>query len=163
MNTGMIFAMIFTVIIIGFILAVGFGQIQDFFCLGSNAQANNAILGIESIVEEVFVMAAGSGKTYPLSLPADVKVCFVNTNDPSPVPYTDRTLTWNPDLLILEEMLENPKSPSYKSNLWIYLCGSPLGEGYKMSYLSPSKSFCAKKGTQLYIENKGAFVDISPV
>jgi len=160
MDTGMVFAIIFTVIIIGFVLAIGIGQIQDFFCLGSNAQTNKAVMDIESVVEEVYVLARGSSKTYTLSLPADSKICFV-AEDPSPHPYLDTTKTWNPDKIILDEVFRNPNSPQYGSNLWIYHCGTPIGEGYKMKYLSPSKSFCAVSGRSIYIENAGAEVDIS--
>lgn len=157
----MVFAIIFTIIVIGFIFAVGFNQIQQFFCLGSNAQANKAVQDIESLVDEVFILAKGSGKTYPLSLPSDVKVCFVNETNPGPHPYMDTTKTWNPDPLVLTQFLGNPESSSYQSNGWIYMCGSTLGEGYDFEFLSPSKSFCAPSGTTLFIENKGATVDIS--
>jgi hypothetical protein len=160
---GMLFAMIFTIIIIGFIFAVGFSQIQDFFCLGSNVQTRKAVKDIESIVDEVFVLAAGSAKTYSLSLPSGAKICFVNKDYPGPQPNPDPATNWNPDRLVLENFLENPNSPQYGSNLWIYFCGNPLGEGYKMKYLSPSKSFCAVSGHKLFLENKGSFVNIKPL
>jgi len=162
-NIGMVFAMIFTVIIIALVLAVGMNQITDFFCLGSNAQANKAVKDIESLVGEVFLLSSGSGKSYPLSLPSDVKVCFINKTNPGPHPYTDTKKTWNPGTLILENFLQNPTSPQYGSNIWIYYCGKELGDGYKMKYLSPSKSFCAPTGSKLYIENTGPSVDITTI
>lgn len=159
----MVFAIVFTLIIIGMIFALGFTQIQDFFCLGANAQATKAVTDLESLVEEVYVLAEGSGKNYPLALPSGVKVCFVNEQNPDPRPWPDPGRTWNPDRLILEEFLKNPASPSYRSNTWIYFCGKPLGEGYKIPSLSPSESFCAQGGDKLFLENKGTFVDVSPV
>lgn len=157
----MVFAIIFAIIVIGFIFALGFKQIEGFFCLGSNAQTSKAVKDIEAVVDEVFVLAQGSSKTYPLSLPSDTKICFVEKDNPGPNPDRDPEMTWDPDPLIIEEFLQNPRSPHYRSNLWIYFCGQPLGEGYKMAYLSPSKSFCAVGGHKLFIENKGASVDIS--
>lgn len=161
MQIGMVFAIIFTLILIGFLFAVGFNQIQSFFCIGSNAQTNKAVKDIEAFVDEVFILAKGSGKSYPLSLPSDAKLCFINKTNPGPHPYQDTTKTWNPDSLIIEQFLQNPDSPDYGSNLWIYRCGSPLGEGYTMRFLSSSKSFCALSGTTLFLENTGATVDIS--
>lgn len=161
MDTGMVFAIIFTLIVVGFILAVGVGQIQSFFCLGSNAQTNKAVNDIETLTEELFVLAKGSSKNYPISLPADAKVCFINITNPSAHPYTDSSKTWNPSRIILESVLRNPSSSSYGSNVWIYRCGDAVGSGYKMDYLSPSKSFCATGGDKLYLENRGKSVDIS--
>ena len=163
MDTGMVFAIIFALILVGFVLAFGVGQIQSFFCLGSNAQTNKAVQDIESYVEEVSVLARGSARTYTISLPSDSKICFVNKNNPSVEPGWPRPeLYWNPPQIILENFLQNPQSPSYQSNLWIYSCGRELGEGYKISFLSPTKSFCAGSGQKVYIENKGLSVDISP-
>ncbi|MBL7160864.1 MAG: hypothetical protein ISS93_03385 [Candidatus Aenigmarchaeota archaeon] len=163
MNVGMAFAVIFTLIIIGFVLAVGMEQIQSFFCIGSDAQANKAVKDIEKVVEEVFLLAKGSGKTYHVAIPSGVKICFINRKNPDPHPYTDRSLTWDPDPIILEHFLRNPNSPQYGSNTWIYYCGKELGEGYKIKYLSPSKSFCVTTGRDLYIEQAGSSADISPL
>ena len=158
---GMVFAIIFTVILIGFILAVGMNQIRDFFCIGSNAQTNKAVKDLESLIGEVFLLAKGSSKTYLLNMPSDAKLCFINETNPGPHPYTDPTKTWNPDKLVLDNILLDPNSNYFGSNLWIYRCGTPLGEGYKIKYLSPSKSFCSIRGHKLFLENKGAWVDIS--
>ncbi|MBI4021125.1 MAG: hypothetical protein HY369_02695 [Candidatus Aenigmarchaeota archaeon] len=163
MDTGLVFAIIFTIIVVGVVVALGMGQIQSFFCVGSNAQTNKAVADIEDIVDEVFVLAKGSAKTYRLALPSDGKVCFVNSTSPGVQPYTDTTQTWNPDPLILEHVFQNPASPGYGSNVWIHYCDRPLGEGYQMKFLAPSKSFCAVSGRTVTIENKGKTVDIRPV
>jgi len=157
----MFFAIIFTVIIIGFVIAVGIGQIQDFFCIGSDAQTNTAVKNVEVLVDEMFILAKGSAKTYKLSLPSESRICFVNITNPDPHPYQDVSKTWNPDKIIIDEILKNPNSPQFGSNLWIYRCDSKVGEGYKMKYLTPSKSFCAVGNDEILIENKGSFVDIS--
>ncbi len=159
----MVFAMIFTIIMIGAILALGMGQIQDFFCFGSNAQTNKAINDVESLAEEVFLLSKGSSKTYELPIPADTKLCFLNPESPEKVvPYTDTSMTWNPDRIV-QELLTDPLSPYRGSNLWIRYCGSTAGEGYTIEYLRPSKSFCAVQGVTLFFENSGPSVDISPL
>lgn len=160
-NVGMVFGIVITIIVIGFVLTMGMGQITEFFCIGSNSQAAKAVKDVESISGEVYLLGKGSSKTHKLSIPSDIKICFVNTEDPSPHPYMDNDLTWNPSKIVLENILLNPNSENYKSNVWIYFCGDPIGEGYKISYVSPSKSFCVSSGRELYIENKASFVDIS--
>lgn len=163
MNVGMIFAIIFTIVIIGAILALGLTQLQDFFCLGSTAQTNKAVNDVETLVDEVFILAKGSGKSFEMALPQDSTICFVNPDNPAPHPYLDTTLTWNPDQVVLEGILNDPSSTQYGSNLWVYSCGNALGEGLKMDHVIPSKSFCAPSGTTIFIENVGGSVDIQPV
>lgn len=158
----MAFAIVFTLFVIGFLLVIGFNQIQDFFCVGSTAQTFKAVQDVEDLTEEVYILSKGSGKTYPLNLPGGSKLCFLNTTDPRPHPYTNPERTWNPDPVILRNILQNPNSPQYGSNLWIYSCGNSLGEGAKLAHVSPSKSFCASGGDVLFLENKGRSVDISP-
>lgn len=157
----MAFAIIFAIIIVGIIVAVGFTQIQQFFCFGSVAQTDKAVKDIESLADEVFVLSEGSSKTYLLALPSDSKLCFINRTHPDVTPYLDPGKTWNPDPLVISQMLRNPSSPSYQAPLWIYRCGDSFGQGYKMRYLSPSRSFCSRHGDQLVLENKGRTVDIS--
>lgn len=161
MQVGMVFAMIITIVIIGLVLVFGFQQIQSFFCLGSIAQTNKMVADVEALTEELFVLSKGSAKTYRVSLPADGTVCFINETHPGPHPYEDTRLTWNPDRLILEQFLQNPDSASYGSNVWIHRCGDALGQGHSIDFLSPSKSFCAPSGEELFLENKGSSVDIS--
>ncbi|MBI4182223.1 MAG: hypothetical protein HY520_04625 [Candidatus Aenigmarchaeota archaeon] len=161
MDPGMAIAIIFTLIVIGVIIVFGFGQIGGLFCTGANAQLFKAVQDLEDTVEEVHVLARGSAKTYRVAVPSDTSLCFVNQTNPAPHPYTNPAYTWNPDPLVIDEFLQNPASPAYQAPVWMTPCGSVLGEGYQMKYLSPSRSFCAPGGTTLLIENVGRTVDIS--
>ena len=158
----MIFAIIFTIIIMGSILALGFTQIQGFLCIGSNAQTVKSFQDITALTNEVFLLSTGSVKTYRLGISGDATMCFINEDDPSPHPYENARRTWNPNPLVLENFLLDPISQYFGSNVWIYSCDNrEIGEGHEIQFLSPSQSFCARGGDTLFIENKGASVDIS--
>jgi hypothetical protein len=160
-NVGMVFAMIFVLIIIGFILAVGLDQILVLFDVGGQAQMTKAVKDLEKITEEVYLYSEGSSKTYMLSIPSSSRLCFVNKEDPGPQTYTEPERTWFPDKMVLEQFLKNPESQYYGSNIWMYKQGDEFGEGYEISHLSPAKSFCTRGGTKLFLVNKGYSVDIS--
>jgi len=155
MNVGLVFGMIFTVIIIGFVIAYGTGMIGDIFCLTGSAETHKALIDIESMAEEVYNYGFGSSRVYSLALPSGSKICFVDTDDPSTQVYPIRAYNWVPTEA--QEIIISNLS----RNIWYKDCN---GADYTtIERLQPAdlKSFCAPGGTELYFENAGSIVEIS--
>ena len=80
MQVGMVFALIFTIILIGFVLIVGIPQLGAFASVGSHAQVIKMIHDIDERVESVYYNAGyGSSETITLSLPSGSRICFIDT------------------------------------------------------------------------------------
>ena len=157
MNVGMVFAMIFTLLVIGFLLIFGSGQISKMFGLSYEAQVQKTIKDIEKKVQDLYTLSEGSTLPYNLALPQGTKICFVNPEDPSPRFYSDPVETWDPDRWE-QDMI---KSKGY--NIWYYLPNSDAGYGYTINHLRPARdSFCSKFGRRVFFINTGLWVEVEP-
>ena len=156
MNVGMVFAMIFALIMIAMILVFGIGGIGNIFCLSSDAQVASTIKDLESMVEQTYVLSEGSSRVFDLVLPGDAKFCFVNTEDPGePGAYLNPEHDWVPE----EAYSTIIRERGY--NLWYTQCSGR--DGYKLEHLGvrDAKSFCVAGGDSLYLLNKGLYVEVS--
>ncbi len=155
MNVDMVFAIIFTIILVGFLFSLGMDQIIAIFGVSGQAQVQSAVKNIEKISEELYHLAEGSSNTYALSIPSGRRICFLKSADPSPNPSRG----WNPEKHIYDNLIMDSSSQYFGSNIWIYFTQTKQ-EGYKIPNLEPVYNFCAPSGTTLYFENKGVFVSI---
>jgi hypothetical protein len=155
MNVGVVFGMIFTVIVVLFLLVFGLGQLTDFFCLSSDAQVQKAIRDVENRVEQVYNLAEGSSMTLDLNLPSDLKFCFIDPLNPGPQDYSPQTWkNWYPDDVYITLIQDN--------NYTLWYTGCSGQNGYRIKNLKPknNESFCIKPGVELYLVNKGQYVEI---
>jgi hypothetical protein len=155
MDAGMVFALIFTVIVIGLVLVFGMGQIGSLFCMSSDAQVGKALDDIENVAFEVYNLAEGSSRLLKVSLPGDARLCFVNPESPETQLYTssENWKNWVSDP-VYESMIQER---GY--NIWYEMCSGKGGK--KLPYISVPKNFCIEGGKNVYLENKGLVVDIS--
>lgn len=149
MNVGMVFMVIFAIVVMGLVLVFGMEQIINLFCFANEAQTIKAIKDLENEVDNLYILAEGASKQFDLGIPGDAEFCFVNPSNPG----ANLLKGWDPDPVIVSIITEN----GY--NLWYTHCTGQ--SGYKIPYLLPSYNFCVKSGVILYIENKGAYVDIT--
>jgi len=153
MNVGMVFAIIFAVIVMGVVLIFGSQQIVNIICLGNEAQTGKAIKDLETSVKNLYGQAQGSTNVFDLNLPSDSRFCFINSSDPSARPGAD----WNPDPVI-QTMIKNN---GY--NLWYSHCTGKSGYVINHLMIPSNKNFCVKSGSELYLENKGFWVSIQKI
>lgn len=149
MNVGMVFAVIFTVILISFLLVFWSGGITRFLCLSSDAQTHKVIKDMEVMVEELGYTAEGSAKRLQLRLPSETRFCFVDPDNPSGSPSKG----WESDP-VYEKII---KEKGY--NLWYFYCSGR--NGYKLPGLRVKYNFCSVSGDVLFFENMGLYIEVS--
>lgn len=150
-SAEMVFIIIFAIIVMGFVLVYGANVITDMFCIGNVASTDKAIKNLETMVQEVYHFSEGSSQLIKLNLPSNVKVCFIDSENPG----ANRAKGWDPDPAF-EDLIKLKKY-----NVWIYYnCGSSKGNGFQINYLSTSENFCTAGSRNLYLENKGTSVSI---
>jgi len=154
MGIGMVFGIIFAIVVMGMILVFGTDAIISIFCMGSDAQTQKTIKNLQTMVDDLYVLPSGSGDYFTLNLPKDSKLCFVNTTHPGPVFYPDPLKTWDPDVVYQRIITEE----GY--NIWYHHCGGQSGGTIDNLYINPDKNFCAKPGMKIYLENVGRWVAI---
>ena len=157
MDAGQVFGLIFTLILVAFLLVFGFNQIRDFFCLGSDAQVFKQVKDLEVVVEDLYTKTEGSSVPVDMRIPSDGSICFLNIDDYS----RNFAYGWDPSPYIISEILNNPRHQDYQSNLWVKKCGGE--EAYKIANLKSSVNFCTAKGDEIFLENKGFYVEVSRV
>ncbi len=155
MNAGMVFGLIFTIIVIALVLIFGLGQMGNMFCMSSDAQAGKAMADLETVASEVYNLAEGSSRSFRVILPGDAKLCFVDPENPGTQLYTaaDSWKNWVPDP-VYEGII---REKGY--NLWYEICSGKGGKA--IGSLRVPKSFCVTGGKTVYLENKGLWVEIS--
>lgn len=152
MDTGLVFGIIFAIIIMALLLVFGMEQIVNIFCVGNIAQADKSVKDLENTVENVYNLAEGSAMPFRVAIPKNSKLCLINYNDPAPMN------SWNPDPDLYNSIKYSIENRRY--NVWIrYGCGTEE-IGYRINYLELTENFCVSGNTELYVENKGYHVAI---
>ena len=153
MDTGLVFGIIFAIIVIGLLLVFGMGQIADIFCVTNTAQVQKAVKDLEQATEDVYNLGQGSSMPFKISLPRNARLCFVDYENPEPQ-------KWHPEP-DLYDIVKSQINAS-RANLWIiYGCGSHK-HTYRISYLRTAENFCADSGDNIYLENMGRYVAVEP-
>ncbi len=153
MNVGMVFGMIFSIIIIGFVLYFGYTYIGEYMGIQSDAGLMQQILSIDSTTSEIYNMAYESSRSFTVSMSSGSgKLCFVDTDNPSANPDGG----W-PDSEILRKMVT-----SYENNVLILDSGGMYKEGKKIDHLVPYRreNFCVSSPTRLILMNEGDHVSV---
>lgn len=152
MQVGAVFGLILALIVMGFVLFVGSGQITNMICMGNIGQTNNAMNNLESIADDIQASGEGSSNTFKLRIPSGASICFIDPTDPS----RNIANNWMPDPDIWPIIKSKIETHGY--NVWIeYNCGTPES-GYTMEYIVNHKSgqagnFCADSGDTLLLTN----------
>lgn len=153
----MIFALIFAIIMIGFIFVFAVPQIASFISIGGQAQINKMIKDIETKVDYIYWNAGyGSSEILTITLPSKTRICFINPYDLGDYYYAEKWMDWRSDKAINVLI----KKEGY--NLWYYHDGDQ--NGYKVKHLQLDENahnFCIIGGMEIYLENEGDRVTVS--
>ena len=147
MNVGMIFGIIFTLILMGLIFVFGGKQIASMFNIAGDATVYNDINILEKEVANVYSMTQGSSKRLLVHAREDAKVCFIN------IERSDITENgWDGNMGFVA------KNTGY--NVMIF---KEKGfDGKHIKHLEPQKNFCITESKYLVLVNRGRFVDVVP-
>jgi hypothetical protein len=154
MGVGMVFGIIFAIVVIGMIMIFGSDAINSIFCMGNDAQMQKTIKNMQNFVDELYTHPSGSGDYFIVNIPGGFWLCFMNSTNPSPVFYPEQHKTWNPDR-VYQRII---KDEGY--SIWYNKCSGESGGKINHFFISPEKNFCVKSGTELYFENMGRWVTI---
>ncbi len=154
MGVGMVFGIIFAVLVISMLFVFGSDAIMGIFCMGSDAQVQKAIQNMQTFVDDLYVLPSGSGDYFTIGIPKDYKLCFVNSTDPKAVIYPDPQKSWNPDRVYQRIITEE----GY--NVWYSHCRGESGTMIEHLFINPDRNFCAKPGSRIYLQNVGRWVTI---
>jgi hypothetical protein len=147
MSVGMIFGIIFAIVVIVMLLAFGSGVISDIFCMGSDAQLHKTINDLQNVVDQIYALPSGSGDFFTISLPGGSKLCFVNSTDPKTVIYPDQLKNWRPDKVYQRIIMDE------EYNIWYQQCSGQSGGNINHMYIDPDSNFCASPGMSIYLQN----------
>ena len=70
MDTSMVFAIIFAIIVIGLLLAFGLGQVSGIFCFNGVAQVDKSMKDLGNAVDNIYNMAEGNSQMFTVSVPS---------------------------------------------------------------------------------------------
>ncbi len=153
MNVGMIFAIIFTVIVIVFLLTGGMKMITDLLGLGEEAQIKAQIDTLRNVVaSEVYWLPIEGSKPFEFSLtPGTDRVCFFNYLDPGANPEKG----WEGNNVI--------EYQARMMNYTVYYFFKDGNEnGYAIEKAMVTESFCTKSPMDLMLISRGRHVEIAP-
>lgn len=154
MNVDFVFGIIFALIVIGLLLFFGFEQITKIIGINKDVLLKEQMTNLEKTADKVFEMSMGSTQDFDFKF-YDVleKVCFINTDDPSPNPGED----WDPTPFLVNI------TDRYHPNMIVFekvAAGLAKPDWYNISHISPDQSFCMVFEGKLWLENKGTYVNI---
>ncbi|MFH1444946.1 MAG: hypothetical protein ABIF08_00510 [Nanoarchaeota archaeon] len=150
MNVGMVFGIIFAIVTMGFVAAFGLPLISDAFCTQEQSQVIKALSDFENDINNFYFLSEGSTKFYEMSLPKNVKICFIDYNDLSENPVGG----WTEPNDAVKTLIEGQNY-----NIWYSSCAGESGK--KINYASVADNFCMKGFVRVYLENKGTYVEVS--
>ncbi len=156
MDVSMIFGIIFTLILIGFILVFGGEQIANLLGLGTQTQVLKTIDNLQEKVDEIYRLAENSAEEFKLSFPKEYKLCFFNTSDPK----QHLSAGWNPDITMLYLINQS------RYNIWFYQGNNnAAGQGKRIPYLDilTDKNFCVPGGSKVYVTKRWSGVSIEKI
>lgn len=154
MGVGMVFGIIFAIVVMIMLIVFGADIISTIFGMGSDAQLVKTIKNMQTVVDDLYYLPSGSGDYFTLNIPRDTKLCFVNTTHPEPVYYADPKKTWDPDI-VFQRII---KEEGY--NIWYETSSGKSGGEIRRLSIAEGKSFCAVPGMEIYLQNVGGRVTI---
>ena len=152
MNVGMLFGIIFAIVVIGFVLFLGSDQIASFLGVSQEAAFLQQMNDFGDEVSNVYSLAMGSIKSYSFKVPSSIeKMCFVNPDDPSASPEGN----WEPD----DPLIRSVRNNGY--NIVAFVKGKGF-QGDTIENMIPEENFCISSATKILIENEGRYVSVRP-
>ena len=151
MNVGLVFGIIFAVIVIGFILFFGIKYMGEMSETACKSQAGQQISNLEKAVKSTLALSQGSSQELRVILPnCYEKMCFVDTEHPESYPEGG----WEPD--------ERTKMMTYQEKKNVFLF-KPNGvvEGWRIEKLKPHINFCMSSTKKVILRNTGSLVEIA--
>jgi len=165
-SAGMAIAIIFTLIVIGFLLVFGYQQISQWFIFQNQVQVMKVINDLEDTAKMTLDKSEGSTDTYTVKIPEAAGICFVDPKSPEKRIYTrDKTAqNWNPENIAhVKTLIKN-----HGYNIFYFTDGGSKLDGFEMSGVSPGKTggtsdnFCVKNGMKVKFTNVGLYVEARP-
>jgi hypothetical protein len=152
MEVSMIFAMIFALVAIVFLLAGGMEQVMTVLNFGGDSAMKNQINSMAKIAEKVFWSSRGSSDDLSFKLTSSFdKACFLNYIDPRP----NERMGWSGDSFVQSVVKsENKTLVVFKKD--------KTYEVYELKGVMADKSFCILKTYNLVLENAGDHVNVYP-
>ena len=148
MEVGLVFGIIFTAIIIGFLLFFGFKYINEMFGVNCEAVLGDQIIKLRDRVGDTFQLSMGATQEFTLIVPNCIeKICFVNPGDPSS--YGN----WETNNVINNMIL------AYGYNMIVFNEDKTFN-GHKIDHLTTEYNFCVSSKKNLLLKNDGSFVVI---
>lgn len=153
MEVGMVFAIIFSVIVIVFLLTGGMKMITDFLGFGEGAQIEAGIRELRNVAsKEVYWLPIGGSKPFEFTVtPGTDRVCFFDYLDPRANPERG----WEGNNVIEYQVRQE--------NYTVYLFMKNGNEnGYQIERARAEESFCIKSTQDIMLTSRGRYVEIAP-
>jgi len=148
MNVGLVFGIIFTAIIIGFLLFFGFKYINEMFGVNCEAILGDQIIKLREQVGKTFQLSLGATQEFALTIPSCVeKICFVDPDHPGS--YGN----WETNNVLTRMILQN------RYNMIVFNKDQTFN-GYVTDHLKTEDNFCVSSKQTLLLKNDGSFVII---
>ena len=149
MNIGLVFGIIFAIIVMGFVVVFAAPQIMNMFAAQEDLKLSSTLNSLENHINDVYFLSEHSMVEFILDIPQSILFCFVDYSDPG-----SQTSTWQRPDITIQSMINNQMY-----NVWYFKSNSQSGRS--IEHLFVDSSFCVRAGTKLYLENKGTHVDVS--
>ena len=152
MNIGMVFGIIFAIIVVGFVFAFAVPLMMDTGCNQEQLQLASALNDLDSKISAFYLHSEGSMTDHTLNIPGNVKICFINPDYPD-----------NPsENLVFDPAVKTIISDSGKRfNVWYTYCDGENGEKIDYLFIEPGQGFCIQGTDKIWLENKGNLVKVS--
>lgn len=148
MNVGLVFGIIFTAIVIGFLLFFGFKYINEMFTVNCDAILGDQIIKFRDQVGKTFRLSLGASQEFTLIVPSCVeKICFVDPESP------DSYGNWETNNILTRMILQNKYS-------MIVFNKDRTFRGYEVDHLKAEYNFCVSSKQKLLLKNDGSFVAV---
>ncbi|MBU0898801.1 MAG: hypothetical protein KJ613_03220 [Nanoarchaeota archaeon] len=148
MNVGMVFGIIFAIIVMGFVIAFGLPMIMDAGCAQEQIKISSTLNDFEQKVNEVYSFSRGSVLPYSLSFSGS-KICFVDYENPGA-----SSSTWAAPDSAVQGLI---RGQNY--TIWYSHCKGESGK--EIEHLNVVDNFCFLGSGRVYLENMGTYVGIS--
>jgi len=149
MDMALVFGVIFSVIVIGFVIAFAVPLIMNSGCNQQQLQMSSVLNELKNKVSDVYLLSKDSTIQYTLNIPGSSKICFLDaTADNNP------TEGWNVD----DTRRQMIKDSQY--NVWYTDCSGEYGKSIAHLSHETGKSFCMQTG-KIWLENIGSSVEVS--
>ena len=147
MNVGLIFGVVFTLILIGFVLIFGGQGIMNLMNISGETKIYSDISTLEKEVSNLYSMSENSAKTITVHAENDVKVCFV---DPDRADITENGWVADGKYDFIAQ----------HSRYNVFIIKKDGFDGKTIKHLKPRHNFCIISRKTLTVINKGRYVDI---